>query len=988
MLEVVNLTKIYQAQGLTRTKALDNVSVRFPEKGMVFLLGKSGSGKSTLLNLCGGLDAPSSGEIIVKGRSSRNFSQSDFDSYRNTFVGFIFQEYNILNEFTVEDNIALALELQGKPKDRAAIAALLEQVDLTGYAKRKPNTLSGGQKQRIAIARALVKSPEIIMADEPTGALDSATGKQVFDTLKKLSQDKLVLVVSHDREFAEQYGDRVIELMDGKIISDVSKVQEQQERISENLTAVGQTLCLKKGAELTEQDFAEIKTFLKNADSDVIIAGGERDVRSFKKVNRITDSGEKEVFRDTAPNAVAKQDYDPRDSAFIRSKLPMRHAIKIGVSGLKNKPVRLTFTVLLCTIAFVMFGLLSTMMFYDSNATLRQTLKDSSYETVRIKKHYTVHETNYRNGEVEYEYDSTAEGLFSPAEIAEMVGLYGEDVFGAISVYTSIQTQTSSMYWSDTVTDLAYLPERHSLRNNVTIGTYPIEKDEVCISSYTAESLINRKLYDYDTHTVLELSDISELIGKRISISGYAYTVTGIFQCDELDPKYDVLKESGNIDNYSLEYDLRRELEDGFHLVVFLSEAGLNQYLQNNSYYNGVHEELFSGHRLYMADMYNWETNTYVFDENNIYDNAQYLGITESGLSVSFFDGTKTALGSGEAVVSASLFLSRFDNALNQALDALVADPEADQAQIEKLHGLRDVLNQLHNGTDKDGNPLTPEQRTARYAQLFASLNELPALAPVQFRIYNETGRSTIGDTYTAGIVGVYGIQESINWQNRLLLPDEQSNAMWEIQRSCIEYYYERTTAYRQAPDAIFGTLFLPYDHSDDTTEWLADLYSNKEFDENDSKLSLSCSVTDSFYTVDSFIESASQVFLYVGLVLALFAILLLSNFISTSISQKKREIGILRAVGARSIDVFKIFFSESFVITAICTLLSLLGSILLCAVLNAELAASIGASIFVFGIFSFLILVGIALLTAVLATFLPVWRAAKKKPVESIRAL
>ncbi|MBQ1943280.1 MAG: ABC transporter ATP-binding protein, partial [Clostridia bacterium] len=233
MLEVVNLTKIYSTKTSDEVKALDGVSLRFPERGMVFLLGKSGSGKSTLLNLCGGLDAPTSGEIIVKGRSSKDFSQSDFDSYRNTFVGFVFQEYNILNEFSVEDNVSLALELQGKPKDRKTVNDLLKQVDLEGYAKRKPNTLSGGQKQRIAIARALVKSPEIIMADEPTGALDSATGKQVFDTLKKLSKDKLVLVVSHDREFAEQYGDRVIELMDGKVISDVSKEKEAQTSLSE-----------------------------------------------------------------------------------------------------------------------------------------------------------------------------------------------------------------------------------------------------------------------------------------------------------------------------------------------------------------------------------------------------------------------------------------------------------------------------------------------------------------------------------------------------------------------------------------------------------------------------------------------------------------------------------------------------------------------------------------------------------------------------------
>lgn len=223
MLSVRNLVKVYKAKGGTEVRALDGVTVDFPETGMVFLLGRSGSGKSTLLNVAGGLDKPDSGEVIVKGKSSKDFTGSDFDSYRNTFVGFVFQEYNILNEFNIEQNIALALQLQGKKNDKEAVNAILERVDLAGMGKRKPNTLSGGQKQRVAIARALIKEPEIIMADEPTGALDSNTGKQVLDTLKKLSETKLVIIVSHDREFAEQYGDRVIELKDGKILTDTTK---------------------------------------------------------------------------------------------------------------------------------------------------------------------------------------------------------------------------------------------------------------------------------------------------------------------------------------------------------------------------------------------------------------------------------------------------------------------------------------------------------------------------------------------------------------------------------------------------------------------------------------------------------------------------------------------------------------------------------------------------------------------------------------------
>ena len=213
--------KIYKPKKGVPVTALNKVSLKFPDKGMVFLLGKSGSGKSTLLNLLGGLDNYNSGEIIIKGVSSKEFKQSHFDSYRNTYVGFIFQEYNVLDEFTVGANIALAIELQNRKATDEEINAILKEVDLEGFGDRKPNELSGGQKQRVAIARALVKKPEIIMADEPSGALDSNTGKQIFETLKKLSQDKLVIVVSHDREFAEQYADRIIVLADGEVISDV-----------------------------------------------------------------------------------------------------------------------------------------------------------------------------------------------------------------------------------------------------------------------------------------------------------------------------------------------------------------------------------------------------------------------------------------------------------------------------------------------------------------------------------------------------------------------------------------------------------------------------------------------------------------------------------------------------------------------------------------------------------------------------------------------
>lgn len=236
MLRVKNLEKVYESRKGVRVQALKGISLDFPERGLVFILGKSGSGKSTLLNLLGGLDRPTSGEIIVAGRSSKDFSNKDFDGYRNNSVGFVFQEYNLIDNYNAGSNIALALELQGKKATREEVDAILRDLDLVNddgstLYDRRINELSGGQKQRIAIARALIKDPQIILADEPTGALDSETGTELYKLLKRLSANRLIIVVSHDVESAKKYGDRIIELKDGAVIADTSCAEEEKAQV-------------------------------------------------------------------------------------------------------------------------------------------------------------------------------------------------------------------------------------------------------------------------------------------------------------------------------------------------------------------------------------------------------------------------------------------------------------------------------------------------------------------------------------------------------------------------------------------------------------------------------------------------------------------------------------------------------------------------------------------------------------------------------------
>lgn len=986
MLEALHLTKIYKTKGGADTRALDDVSIVFPEKGMVFLLGKSGSGKSTLLNVCGGLDAPTSGAILVKGKSSEKFSQSDFDSYRNTYVGFIFQEYNILSEFTVEDNIALALELQGKPKDKKVIADLLEQVDLTGFAKRKPNTLSGGQKQRIAIARALVKSPEIIMADEPTGALDSATGKQVFDTLKKLSKEKLVIVVSHDRDFAEMYGDRIIELKDGKILSDVTKTEEQQQALTENISIVGDTLCVKNGADLSEEDFAEIKAFLSKTDKDVIIATGERDVKTFKEVSHIKETGEQEVFKNSSELPFEKTEYNPKETKFIRSKLPLRHAIRIGASSLRTKPLRLFFTILLCTVAFTFFGLLSTMTFYDSESTFKQSVQEATLPLVKLEKYYEVVEKYVYEGS-EHEWSYYNETRFTDEELSEYASVYGTDTFGGVTCWGSYPVQNKAgQYWVNDLRSFAYLQEGNNLRQQIN-GRYPEKDDEICISSYSAEVLFNCKTYDQSTGKLIEMSKPEDILGKKITIEGNAYTVVGIMDSGEIPEKYEALKESDGTD-YQLISSFQYELQDGLHLVAFVTKAKMMEIGESNAW---TMDE-FDAQRM-VAAIGLGSSNTYVFPE---YPNVAYGAFERhaNAEKVSWLVADKAMIADTEVVIARPMFYSLVLEIYNKEYNAAIES--GDESREKQTGEILELANQLMMGgidvenkeTHKwEFKEFTKEETDQKYEALLTALQKETKPLTLATKLYDDWDGISVGEIQEYKVVGVWNTDKAQD-SEKILLSASKVAKVWESQKKLVGSYSEYTTNYVEPDDVVYGVLFLPYDHSETQTQMLWDIYQKSEYGADGTKDVLTSTIISNVEMVDSTIKELSKVFLYVGIVLAVFAALLLSNFISISIFYKKQEIGILRAVGARSLDVFKIFFSESFVIAAICVAISIFASVALCAIINEELIALIGASLLVFGINSLGVLIAVAFVTVVVATFLPVWIAAKKKPVESIRAL
>ncbi len=228
MLQLNNITKSY-GKNENEVEVLKSVNLSFRRNEFVSILGPSGCGKTTMLNIIGGLDQYTQGDLIIEGKTTKSYKDSDWDAYRNSKIGFIFQNYNLISHLSVLDNVEMALSLSGvsRTEKRQKAQDALNEVGLKGHSNKRPSQLSGGQLQRVAIARSIVTNPKVLLADEPTGALDSKTSRKIMNLIKRISKDRLVIMVTHNSKLAEQYSDRIIRLMDGEVIEDTNPVSEK-----------------------------------------------------------------------------------------------------------------------------------------------------------------------------------------------------------------------------------------------------------------------------------------------------------------------------------------------------------------------------------------------------------------------------------------------------------------------------------------------------------------------------------------------------------------------------------------------------------------------------------------------------------------------------------------------------------------------------------------------------------------------------------------
>lgn len=1076
MLEIRHVTKTYTPKKGIPVKALDDVSLKFEDKGMVFILGKSGSGKSTLLNVLGGLDRADSGEFIIKGKSSNNFTQSDFDSYRNTFIGFIFQEYNILPEFTVGANIALAMQLQGKKATNEALNEILDEVDLTGYGNRKPNELSGGQNQRVAIARALVKNPEMIMADEPTGALDSKTGKQVFDTLKKLSKEKLVLIVSHDRDFAELYADRIIELKDGKVISDVTKSSVKPHEVSEGVSAVDEhVLRIKQGYRLTARDLELIQRYISNADGDTLISTGGKENVEVKKVLKINDDGGKDEFLDTKPEDVKLKDYSAEDNKLVRSHLPFRNSLRIGASSLKVKPFRLVLTILLCVVAFAMFGLADTVAAYDKYTTYERSIMDSKIAGAAFTK------TRFRSYDDDYDavvdddapikdekrgyFNETLMGKADVAKIEETVGipmlavysgsLWGGDISFSNSIANSskLSSDNGTLY-NMRLSGFSEVTQASLDKTGLKLsaGRVPATPGEILITNFVYDQFAIAGMRGGDgTNAKFTPASPQEILNKTISVNwrgnDLQFTVVGVVETDFDTSKYSKYLPSAEkvetgIADMITASELDAVLTYSFHTIGFVAPGSIDMM---ESAKNGT-ENVPSNSKSLNAFEYNMNLSS-SGDKSMGFRYIASLASLTDGDALVWTNGAKTKLDDGEVILPFRLS----DNDYNMLCSAALVDKliengyyeETDRDYLENSN-LSDVVNNISDRaiakgvkTDYSEKGYPETFRTAALAWNVISADSDDSYVSEAYRQYLRISSGTGYYGHSGGyLVNEFGSTPGYLYERaalKLIVATENIGCNSMSETGSLDIYGPK---YKRGQYKIVG-YYLPTPNFAITQEWSGDTtigsisnfgsdvpaivdddtynmigknediyrfcigkmpYTNASEIRQIVKFNyetfgriryqLNNEVSSTLNMMDSMVETLSQVFLYVGIGFAVFAALMLFNFISVSISYKKREIGILRAVGARGADVFGIFFNESMIITLINWLFASIATVVGAWLINNSLRESGGFSLTLLnvGIRQFALILGVGILVAFISTFLPVLKISRKRPIDAIR--
>lgn len=884
MLELKNITKDYEAGG-EKVHALKGITLEFGKNEMVSILGQSGCGKTTLLNIIGGLDRYTDGDLIINGRSTKYFKSSDWDAYRNQKIGFVFQSYNLIPHLTVLGNVELALTLSGikKSERRARAADALAKVGLAGEMKKRPNQLSGGQMQRVAIARAIVNDPDIILADEPTGALDSTTSVAVMEILKDIARERLVIMVTHNQSLAETYSTRIISMLDGNVTNDTKPAAELDARQSEDKEAK------------VEKAVAE-----PQADAEKVLA--EQDANQTKLDEKLRKKQHK-----MEQKAITKANR----AALRRTSMSLFTAFGLSWRNLITKKGRTIATAVAGSIGIIGVALVLAL----SNG-FNNYIGDMQ---TSMLAHYPVTATN-----VTIDMETAMESM------ENMTATYKKFPDGN-KVIVKAEKVTAPFHYNR-ITD-EFIEHVQNIPSSLAIDvTFDYARSKPILSAHTSHGY-------------------GEIQTSTSSMNAMLGTGSSTFQqllnnSDYVKSQYDVLQ--GKYPTAANEIAIVIGNDNSINAST-LRAVGID-FPTADGEDSRVPFDHFIGQQLKLVHNNQW----FKKDDKGIY---------------------KT-------------FSSRHGSSDQDAWKALYDDPANMTLTVV---GVMRVKESAALALFSAGLVYTPELNKAFIADCRQSDVAKAQIADREKYVTNAT--TTTLDTVLSPILSQFGVKNlslaGMSFNDPLLQRIYAAAANMKISFGANDVYDQALQAVG-AVDTPSGMNFYPVSFSKKTEMMNYINRYNKDKSEDDKILLLDAAslVTD---TVSDMIDIISYVLIAFAAISLLVSSVMISIITYASVVERIKEIGVLRAVGARKTDIMRVFIAETAIIGFAAGVFGVLVTLILSFPLSS-LFISISDGVITTSLVSVawwhaLMLIGISVLLTLIAGVLPAYSASKKDPVVALRS-
>ena len=980
MLKLKNIKKVY-VTGDTAVHALKGVSLEFRESEFVSILGQSGCGKTTLLNIIGGLDKYTSGDLIINEVSTKQYSDSDWDTYRNHSIGFVFQSYNLIPHQTVLSNVELALTLSGvsKSERRARAKEALEKVGLGDQLHKKPNQMSGGQMQRVAIARALVNNPDILLADEPTGALDSETSVQIMEILKEISKDKLIIMVTHNPDLASEYSSRIINLLDGLVISDTNPyctdeyetAIEEQEIHSATLLPVEKNSKILKGKVKTHKEKKEkrvkkikekpqrnekkkrsmsIFTALSLSLNNLLTKKGRTFLTAFAGSIGIigialilsVSAGVNAYIKSVEENTMSSYPIEVHESTMDTMTLLTSFMEQNEVVNKKPNTIYSNDVMLNVMGAFSQGMTKNNLSAFkehiESNSNITDNAIDIKYKYTAGLNTYTRIETVDANGKVSYYYRKN---------LSSMNDLMSVITSGSANTSSAM----SSAVWKELVGDTDYIKSQYKLVENG--GRFPENENEVVlivgsdlmISDFVLYMLGIRDSQELRTYLMSTMDDDPT---NDITIESTSYTFDDI-----LNYEFKVLADSDQykvdngiiVDRSTAELDKLLASENAMTLkivgIVTASDDSLaTSAVGSIGYINGVMDKMIeraTASDVVALQMKNTTTNLY------------------NGMPLDGFDIDASTV---RAFINSNPQLSAFSNFVKtdeQFIDTLKTylGPELEELLLP--------YGQIGSTVPYGGYTLMDLQKI------------LTALKGVEGEIPSALAMLICMD-YMMNPMDMSKAQNLVNIINSMIDTEDYNEIL-------AKFGYVN----KDNPTSIY---IYPkdFDAKDVISEQI-DLYNENLIDPED-KITYTDMVGVLMSSVTTIVNAISYVLVAFVAISLIVSSIMIGIITYISVLERTKEIGVLRAIGASKKDVSRVFNAETLIVGFAAGAIGIIVSLALIVVINVILQSLTGLenlkAVLPWG--AALILVAISMILTLIAGIIPSRVASKKDPVVALR--